>query len=126
MPSYQYITKGGQAATFDAADDNAALSVLNTKADRDPSTGFRAISAPTAAPTAPSTTPGVTPPIDYTKTAETAGAAGLGMNDYSALLGATPEEQKAAKDEIAKQFGYDSSDAFLTEAFSKPSQTTEQ
>ncbi len=72
-----------------------------------------------AAPTAPV-------PPDYSAAANAAGRAGLGAGDYASLLGSTPEEQTAAKDSIAKQFGYDSADAFFTDAFQKPSQTTEQ
>lgn len=72
----------------------------------------------TAAPAAPI-------PPDYSAAAKSAGQAGFGAGDYASLLGSTPEEQTAAKDAIAKQFGYDSADAFFTDAFQKPSQTTE-
>lgn len=39
---------------------------------------------------------------------------------------AVDNPEQAAKDEAAKQFGYDSADSFLRDAFQKPSQTTEQ
>jgi hypothetical protein len=58
--------------------------------------------------------------------AKSAGAAGVSLNDTATLFGATPEEDKAKKDELAKTFGYDSFDGFVSEAFSKPSQTTQQ
>ncbi|HYK01301.1 MAG TPA: hypothetical protein VE974_06065 [Thermoanaerobaculia bacterium] len=64
--------------------------------------------------------------MNYGEAAKNAGAAGLSFNDTAALFGATPEEQKAQKDQLAKQFGYADSDAFYADVFQKPSKTTEQ
>jgi len=123
MPTFQYISKAGAPATIDAADETSALKSITGLAD--PSSGVRLMPATSPAPVAPAApTAPVTP--DYSKAAEAAGAAGLGAKDYQALLGPTPEEQKAAQDEIAKQFGFENADAFFKDAFSKPSQTTEQ
>jgi LysM repeat protein len=88
--------------------------------------------ATSAAPAAPAAPAGAAPSAgtatagpNYGDIAKNAGAAGVGLNDLQGLFGPTPEEQKAARDEIAKQFGYDSEDAFMAEAFKKPSKTTE-
>lgn len=81
--------------------------------------------ARTAAPLKVSATPTAPAAPNYAATAAAAGKAGLGASDYASLLGATPDEQKAAKDEIAKQFGYDNADAFFMESLQKPSKTTE-
>lgn len=72
-----------------------------------------------AAPPAPA-------PDPYAASANAAGQAGLSVGDTAALFGATPEEEKAKKDELAKTFGYGSFEDFTTEVFSKPSKTTEQ
>jgi hypothetical protein len=59
-------------------------------------------------------------------TAKAAGAAGATLNDTASLLGVSDEEQRAEKDSLAKTFGYPSFDDFTKEAFSKPSQSTQQ
>jgi LysM repeat protein len=79
--------------------------------------------------TATTSTLGLTPPpapINYGDAAKNAGAAGLSVADTATLFGATPEEQKAQKDMLAKQFGYADSDSFYADVFRKPTQTTEQ
>lgn len=83
-----------------------------------------ATQAPAVATPSAGTASGTGP--NYASIARDAGSAGLAPNDLQALFGATPEEQKAARDMIAKQFGYDTEDAFIADAFKKPSQTTEQ
>ncbi len=80
----------------------------------------------TPAPAPVATTPTLPPPVDYGSAAKSAGAAGLSVADTASLFGATPEEQKAQKDILAKQFGYADSDSFYAEVFQKPSKTTEQ
>lgn len=129
MASYEYITKNGQTATFEAPDSTSALQLLNSKTDRNPSSGVRLVSAQPIAQPPTTTQPGapvVPSPVNYGETARTAGAAGLSLNDTAALFGATPEEQKAQKDQLAKQFGFADSDAFYADVFQKPSKTTEQ
>src|SRR5437016_1963075 len=101
MPTFQYISKAGAPATIDAADEAGALKSITGLAD--PSSGVRLMPATSPAPVAPGTPTAPVAP-DYSKAAQAAGAAGLGVKDYSALLGPSPEEQKAAQDEIAKQF----------------------
>ncbi len=129
MATFQYVNKAGQYATFDAPDATVAMQTLNTKADRDPSSGVQLVTAPAATMPQP---PGTTPPpntpqaVNYGDAAKQAGQAGLSMNDYASLFGATPEEQKAQKDNLAKQFGFADSDAFYADVFQKPSKTTEQ
>lgn len=121
MAQYQYITNSGKPAYFDALDDSAAGAAFAALGDRDPHSGYGLV---TGAP--PPTAPATAPARDYSKLARTAGASGLNPSEYSSLLGPTPEEEKAAKDAIAKQFGYGSADEFFTDAFRKPSKTTEQ
>lgn len=123
MPTFQYISKSGAPATIDAADETSALKSITGLAD--PSSGVRLMSSAAPAP-APAASPTTAPTINYGQAAQDAGAAGLGVKDYETLLGPTPEEQKAAQDTIAKQFGYENADAFFKDAFAKPSKTTEQ
>jgi hypothetical protein len=129
MPKFQYATKSGAIATIDANSAQEAMAA----ADIAPNSGVRQIDAPTAtsAP-APGTAPAPTAGTgagngpDYGSIAKNAGAAGANFNDLQSLFGATPEEQKAARDSIAQQFGYGSEHEFMADAFKKPSQTTEQ
>ncbi|HEY0141281.1 MAG TPA: hypothetical protein VGF48_10315 [Thermoanaerobaculia bacterium] len=129
MPKYQYVNKAGALATIDAATYDAALS---SAPDIAPNSGVRQLAdapaaAPAAAPAQPSAgTGGAVAGTDYAGIAKNAGAAGIGLGDLQGLFGPTPEEQKAARDEIARQYGYDTEDAFIADAFKKPSQTTEE
>jgi hypothetical protein len=81
--------------------------------------------ASTILPASPTAPPAPAGP-NYSATANAAGAAGLPEKDYAATLSATPEEQKAAQDQIAKEFGYADSSAFFQDVFQKPSKSTEQ
>lgn len=63
---------------------------------------------------------------DTSKMAKDAGAAGASLNELSSILGPSAEEQQAAKDELAKNFGYSDFNAFTADAFTKPSQNTQQ
>src|SRR6478672_2913157 len=130
MASFQYATTSGALKSFDAPDQATAMRQLSTFADRDPSTGIHMLTPPagtTTTPTQPSgagtTTPTATP-TDYGKVADAAGAAGLGVADLSKLFGPTSDEQTAAKDKIAQQFGYKDSADFYNTVFAKPTQTT--
>src|ERR1700754_1808923 len=53
-----------------------------------------------------------------------AASAGIGVGDLSSLL--PSDDPQKIKDELAKQYGYDSFDAFTADVFQKPSKTTEQ
>jgi hypothetical protein len=127
---FQYVNKARALATIDAPTYDAAMS---SAPDIAPDSGMRQLpdSGPSAAPAQPSASAQpsagtATAGANYGDTARKAGEAGIGLGDLQSLFGPTPEEQKAARDEIAKQFGYDTEDAFIADAFRKPSQTTEQ
>src|ERR1043165_1321646 len=131
MPSFQYATTSGALKTFDAPDQATAMRQLSTFADRDPISGVRMLSAPASTPGAAGAGTGTAPPAtaapaapDYGAIAQNAGQAGLSYGDYSKLFAPTDEEQKAAQDEVAKQFGYADYSDFIAKAFTAPSQTT--
>lgn len=127
MPKFQYATKSGAIATIDANSAQEAMAA----ADIAPNSGVRQIDAPPAKSAAgpaaaPAAGTGAGNGPAYGSIAKNAGAAGANFNDLQSLFGPTPEEQKAARDAIAQQFGYGSEDEFMADAFKKPSQTTEQ
>src|ERR1044071_2014615 len=53
-----------------------------------------------------------------------AASAGVGIGDLSGLL--PSDDPQKIKDELARQYGYDSFDAFTADVFQKPSKTTQQ
>jgi LysM repeat protein len=136
-----YVIEQGDALDRIAAENNTTRQqLLELNRDiTDPNKIYagRTLNLPDAAPMVPAT-PVVAPgtgmgtdaskpaPFDYGAAAKQAGAGGLSLGDYSSLFGATPEEQKASKDSIAKNFGYADSDAFYADVFQKPSKNTEQ
>src|SRR5262245_26239360 len=123
MPSYQYATNTGSLKTFDAPDQASAMTMLASFTDRDPSSGVRMLSTPTAPAPAPTATAPAAP--NYSATAESAGEAGLSYADYSKLFAPTSDEQKTAQDELAKQFGFTDYADFIAKSFTAPSQSTQ-
>src|ERR1051325_2764822 len=91
---------------------SARVAALNPQATPKP-----AIPAPVTSPS-PSA-------IDYASIAKNAGTAGLGASDLGSLFGPSAEEDRATKDALAKEFGYDNYAAFTSDLSRKPSKTTE-
>ena len=73
----------------------------------------------------PVTTPQATPP-NYTDIFKQAGAGGVGFEDVAKYVTPPQDETQRLKDDLARQYGYESFDVFTKDVFQKPSKTTEQ
>ena len=109
-----------------AAPTYAGTAAQNTTLLQKLLTGQSAAPSPASVPAQASAGAAAATGANYASIAKDAGAAGISLSDLQGLFGPTPEEQKAARDAVARQFGYDTEDAFIADAFQKPSQTTEQ
>ncbi len=121
MSSFQYVTSAGAAKNFDAPDQESAMKMLSTFADRDPSSGIRMVTAPDAA----------APPVVQPGQGA-AWNAGAPPNGGTGGTGDTPpppapvvDPNQAARENAAKDLGYATFDDFMKDVTAKPSQSTQ-
>lgn len=119
MNSFQYVTSAGATKNFDAPDQDSAMRMLSSFADRDPSSGVRMVTAPaTAQP------PAVQPGQGAAWNPGAPPAGGTGDTPPAAAPVLDPDQQ--ARDSAAKDLGYTTFDDFLKDVTAKPDKSTEQ
>ncbi len=63
---------------------------------------------------------------NYQSLFKQAGAGGIGFEDVAKYVTPPQDETQKLKDDLARQYGYESFDAFTKDVFQKPSKTTQQ